>query len=487
MSLDKFKTSMKRFEILFGLIRIPVDFIACFLASFLVYYVRFHPEKLFLSVYYPKYELSAQDFIKIELLILPFWILIFAFFGLYSLKSNEKLSREILGVINAVSVGIFGVILIVFMFPAKVLSSRFIILGSWISCIIFVIIFRILIRRLQRFLFATGIGFQRIALIESQGKQEKVLEEEINANPYLGYQISFRLKDTESLKYLLKKIKNISKKNLDEVWYLGSKLPKKKILLLIDFCEENKLGFRFAPSLLETRTSWMEMEVIGSVSIIELKKTPLEGWRRFYKRIFDIIVSLVALILFSPAMLVIALLIKLDDKKGPVIYKNEREGAKGKFFLYKFRRMKLEYCTGEEYGGERAEEFEKKLIKKTYKRKGPLYKIYPDPRNTKIGNFLEKTSLDELPQLFNVLIGNMSFVGPRPHQLREVARYKDYYKRILSIKPGITGLAQISGRSDLDSEEEIKLDTFYMENWSMILDLQILLKTPFRMFGRKKT
>ena len=81
----------------------------------------------------------------------------------------------------------------------------------------------------------------------------------------------------------------------------------------------------------------------------------------------------------------------------------------------------------------------------------------------------------------------MSFVGPRPHQLREVARYKDYYKRILSIKPGITGLAQISGRSDLDSEEEIKLDTFYMENWSMILDLQILLKTPFRMFGRKKT
>ena len=130
-------------------------------------------------------------------------------------------------------------------------------------------------------------------------------------------------------------------------------------------------------------------------------------------------------------------------------------------------------------------EYEKKLIAQKSKRQGPLYKILNDPRRTKVGRFMEKTSLDELPQLFKVVIGNMSLVGPRPHQAREVAKYAGYQKHVLDIKPGLTGLAQISGRSDLSFEDEVKLDTYYIENWSLKLDLWIMLKTPFVVLTKK--
>ena len=127
----------------------------------------------------------------------------------------------------------------------------------------------------------------------------------------------------------------------------------------------------------------------------------------------------------------------------------------------------------------------KKELMKQNERKGPLFKIKNDPRITRVGRFIRKTSLDELPQFFNVLRGEMSIVGPRPHEPEEVANYKKHHKKLLTIKPGITGMAQVSGRSDLIFEEEVRLDIYYIENWSLKLDLQIILKTPFIILSTK--
>jgi len=177
--------------------------------------------------------------------------------------------------------------------------------------------------------------------------------------------------------------------------------------------------------------------------------------------------SILAMIILSPVFLILPLVIKMDSR-GKAVYRTHRVGARGKkFYLYKFRSM----VSG-------ADKMKEELMQKNERPDGPLFKMENDPRITGIGKFLRRTSLDEIPNFWNVLIGNMSLVGPRPHEPREVERYQKHHRKLLDIKPGITGLAQVSGRSTLDFEMEVKLDTLYIETWSMRLDILILLKTP---------
>ena len=200
---------------------------------------------------------------------------------------------------------------------------------------------------------------------------------------------------------------------------------------------------------------------------MEVQGTPLDGWRRVYKRIFDFILAILFLIVLSPVFIIIAVIIKINSK-GPVFVKLTRVGSKGKkFVMYKFRSMVKD-----------AHKMKAEIMSYNERSDGPLFKMKDDPRITKVGKFLRRASLDELPQLFNVLKGNMSLVGPRPHEPAEVNKYQRGYKKLLFIKPGITGMAQVSGRANLVFAEEAKLDIFYIENWSIFLDLIILLKTP---------
>jgi lipopolysaccharide/colanic/teichoic acid biosynthesis glycosyltransferase len=175
--------------------------------------------------------------------------------------------------------------------------------------------------------------------------------------------------------------------------------------------------------------------------------------------------------------ILIALAIYIEDKGNP-FYSSKRIGPNGKpFDVFKFRRLKMKYCTTD--NNLEALKLEQELIAtKDMRNDGVLYKIKDDPRSTKVGTFLEKTSLDELPQFFNVLFGSLSVVGPRPHQPREVDKYQPHHFKVLNIKPGITGLAQINGRSDLTFDQEVVFDSEYVNNWSFWLDLAIILKTP---------
>ena len=206
-------------------------------------------------------------------------------------------------------------------------------------------------------------------------------------------------------------------------------------------------------------------ETISNLVAMEYKYSTLDWRNIIWKRLCDIIISICAIIILSPLMLIISILIKIDSK-WPILFKQKRVGKNGKEFTFlKFRSMV-----------QNAEDLKKDLIKQN-ERSGPLFKIKNDPRVTKFWKFLRKSSIDELPQLFCVLIGTMSIIWPRPHLPQEVENYETWQKRLLSVKPWISWYAQIFGRDKLSFEEEAKLDLYYIQNRNLFLDLYVILAT----------
>lgn len=213
--------------------------------------------------------------------------------------------------------------------------------------------------------------------------------------------------------------------------------------------------------------------------MVELSPISITAWGRILKRAVDIVFSSIALVVLSPVLLLTAIWVYISDRTGPIIYRNQRIGQDGKIFsLYKFRYMYWRDSTKEAYNiDDGAIELEEKLKKEKNTRDWPLYKIKDDPRVMPFGKIIEQLSIDELPQLYNVLIGNMSLIWPRPHQPREIALYDETDKQVLTVKPGITGMAQVYGRDANTFKEEVALDTYYIENYSLSLDVAIFLRT----------
>jgi exopolysaccharide biosynthesis polyprenyl glycosylphosphotransferase len=242
--------------------------------------------------------------------------------------------------------------------------------------------------------------------------------------------------------------------------------------------------FRIAPSLFNCLPRKTEIDQIGVLPTIRLFREPLSNSARILKRGFDILVASFVVVLLSPLWLLLALLIKLDSR-GPVFYTQERVGMDGRLFLlYKFRTMIPDADP------ELHREYQRAFIAGRAEAnlgnaQKPTYKLFADPRITRAGRFLRRTSLDEVPQLLNVLMGDMSIVGPRPPIPYEVEAYELWHRKRLDMKPGLTGLWQVSGRNRLPFEEMVRLDLFYIENWSLLLDLKILLRTALVMIGRE--
>ncbi len=444
----------KNFELIFTALKIPVDYLFIILSALTAYFFRY--SETITKIRPIIFDLPIQKFLILTLIGSLFWIFIFAWIGLYTMQ-RLKFTQELSKIIQACSLSIMAITTYM-VFIREIFSSRFIIVFTWLFSIIFVTIGRILMRFLKNYLHTKNLGIYRTVII-GKNRATEVLYDLFSKHKSLGIKI---IKIIDPKKNDLDNIfKNLKKLKIEQIIQTDTTLSRKISSQLIDFCQENHIIYQYVGGDFESKVTNNEIYTYAGIPIIEIKRTPLDGWGKIVKRIIDIIGAIFGIIIFSPIMIATAIAIKLTSP-GPIFADMPKRAGQylKPFRMYKFRSM---------YVGAHKDQ-------KKYKseRKG-LFKLKNDPRITKVGKFIRKTSIDELPQFFNVLLGQMSLVGPRPHFVYE---YNEKQKRVLDIKPGITGLAQISGRSDLSFDEEIKLDLYYIENWSIWLDLWILFKTP---------
>jgi len=468
---------MKRIQLFLNILAVFVDYIMLILAGLVAYAVRYAESVQ--SVRPVIFDLPLEQYLQLLLLTALIWIILFAFVGLYTTTYRWRLIQELKQILLGISLGFVAVITFIFG-SRELFSSRFIILAAVLLAILFVSVGRILLRYLRRLLLQKNKGITSVILIGGD-KTAQILETTFATEPVWG----FRIVAHEPVFSIEKINKILKQKNIDEIFLADPNIDRATRVEVYEYCIKNHLGFRYSADMFDAQSHNIVVQTFAGVPIIEIRKTRLDGWGRVNKRIFDFLVGLFLFIIALPIMLLTALAIRIESP-GQIIYKNKRVGKDGQeFILYKFRRLQQKFCTDDK--SLVALEFEKKLISEQNFRQGGLYKIINDPRSTKVGRFIERYSIDELPQLYNVIIGNMSLVGPRPHQAREVDNFPKNHERVQSLKPGITGLAQISGRSDLITIEELRLDIYYIENWSLQLDINILLRTPFVILKRHKS
>ena len=460
---------MKKTDLTFSAILVPIDYAMIILAGIAAYFLRY---KDWVQGIRPViFNLNFQAYFSYIWWIALVWLAIFVIAGLYQIKGSRKVFDEIGKVFLACSTGMLAVIVAAF-FSRELFDSRFILLAVWVFSFIFVSSARLIVRGIQRLFYLKGVGVHRIILIGFENSAEDIAKE-IYKNKTLGYEIIGRFNNLQNgnLGKLLELYKS---KGIDEILQSDTSLSRLENLALLDFADEHHITFKYAADFFDTQSKNVDLYTIAGVPIVEVKRTKLDGWGKILKRFFDIMFSFLFLMILLPMFLIIAFIIKIDSK-GQIFYASKRVGAKGRIIkIWKFRSMV-----------QNAERLKKKLLSQNERQDGPLFKMDYDPRVTRVGKFIRKWSIDELPQFFNILQGDMSLVGPRPHEPNEVAEYEKHHKKLLNIKPGVTGMAQVSGRSDLEFEEEVKLDTFYIENWSPWIDLIILIKTPFVVLLRR--
>ncbi len=464
---------MKKLELTFTALKVPIDASMIILAGWLAYIIRVSP--LVSSRLPVRFDIDVNELMRVIFIVALLWIFVFAINKLYStrrMSAREELSRIFYGI----STGMMLVFTVIF-FIREIFESRFIVLAAWILAVILVTTARMILRLIERFLVSKGYGQHRVIIIGAK-ETASVLIEEFDTKPGLGFKIigSRPHFTTEAQSWVLRKHRRIG---VDEIILTNPDAKRSEALKIATFCEQNHITFMYTADLLEAATSRLQPHTFAGVPMFEVRRTPLEGWGRIYKRIFDIIVSLLLIIITFPIQLVTALILLAERQGGfmltylPNGKKFMRVGEGGKpFAFYKFRSMikdahKFRFDSDfiETHGNERAS--------------GPLFKLERDPRITRFGAFIRRYSIDEIPQFYLVLFGKMSLIGPRPHFPEEVANYKPEWRVVMNVKPGITGMAQVSGRADLEFEDEVRLDLYYIENWSPLLDLNILFKTPW--------
>ncbi len=445
---------MKKPEIILRLLRIPFDFFAVLGAFVLAYFWRTRPDLIPGVSLASPVLLPFPDYLSFSLQAAVLVVLIFAWERLYSLKKSYRFRKELRRMITLTGAA-FTVIILYFFLAGVQFFSRFILGAAFVLALVFMLLHRFLLRRVQFFLWKRGISCRRIVFLG----EGKVLEE-LSAiwKNALGFEIVGKFSRDITLESLESFVKT---NEIDEVVQVAEIKDAEHI---VEFCQLNGIDYRFVPSLLEVQRTNTEIDFVQEIPIITLRPSRIDWWARVIKRSFDTALAFLALVLLSPVFLVISLLIKLQDR-GPVFYKSPRVSRQRNFLMWKFRSMVIA-----------ADDMKQELLAQN-RRDGPLFKIQDDPRVTRFGKLLRKTSLDELPQLWNVLKGDLSLVGPRAHMPEEIAQYENHHRKVLAVKAGVTGLAQISGRSKLSFEEEVKLDVYYLENWSLWLDIKILIQT----------
>jgi exopolysaccharide biosynthesis polyprenyl glycosylphosphotransferase len=328
-----------------------------------------------------------------------------------------------------------------------------------------------------------GVGVDRV-LIVGAGEVGRTVMRTMVARPELGYRIIGFLDDNpekgetdigpfKALGGLDNLPAVLSAERITEVIIALPWTYHRKILSLITQCERARVRARFVPDIFQLTLSRVDMDDVGGIPVLGVKPVTIRGTSLAIKRVMDLTLAVLGGLVALPCLALITLAIRLDSP-GSILFKQVRVGQGGKEFLcYKFRSMR------------EGAEAEQARFMQLNEAMGPLFKIKDDPRMTRVGRFLRRMSLDELPQIYNILRGEMSFVGPRPALPSEVAQYQEWHKQRLEAPQGMTGLPQVLGRSNLTFDEQCLLDIFYIENYSPALDIRILLRTVPAVLSRK--
>lgn len=427
-------------------------------------------------------QFTEPVFIIPMLVIFFYWFLLFIFFGMY--RTWFALSRfdEIFTLVKTTFWGTFILFFAIFIDDSGTGESkgnRFLIFIYWGLMVSLTVAGRLLLRSIQRKLIISGIGRKK-ALIVGYNDRAREIHDQIISHPALGLDV---------IAYVAIKDENLGKQYNDievvgkvsEIEEIIDRLEIKEVILsvsrqnddllieIISRCETKDVRLKIIPDLYEILSGQARTVQLYGFPLIDINPQLMTDWERAAKRIIDIVVSFLMLVASIPITIATAIAIKIESD-GPVIYKQERSGLNGKVFkVYKFRSM---YQDAE-------------------KRTGPVWSQKDDPRITKVGRFIRRVRIDELPQIWNVFKGEMSLVGPRPERpffVEQLAKEIPYYKRRLRVRPGITGWAQVKHKYD-ESVEDVKtklqFDLFYIENMSLKTDIKILFRTVFVvLFGK---
>jgi len=421
-------------------------------------------------------RVKIQNVAIFSLLLLT-WHVIFSLSGLYRSRRLSDRWQELIDVTKATLFCALAVLIGASLFRIEMVTRLFLILFSLVGTSS-AITSRLILRAALGFIRKQGRNLRNVVIV---GTNSRALEfaQRLTGNPDFGYRIiGFVDQDWGGIEAFRRSGHVLTcdfcnfpdflrSKDVDEVVMA---LPVRSLheegSRIAALCEEQGITLRLLTNIFNLKTARSSAEDLQGDPLITHHMSSLEGWPVFLKRVLDILLSALVIILLWPVLLVVAILIKLTSP-GPVLFVQKRLGLnKRRFGVYKFRTMVVDA------------EARMREIEHLNEVSGPVFKIKDDPRITRIGRFLRKTSIDELPQLFNVIKGEMSLVGPRPLPVRDYEGFKeDRQRRRFSAKPGITCLWQIRGRSSIPFEQWMDLDLQYIDKWSLWLDLEILMRT----------
>ncbi len=455
------------------------DFLALLAAFSLAYILRvkFDTRPLITAI-------PARTYFWAFVTVLPLWILVHGFIGLYNQAVYEKRFSELGRLLIGSFLGILVVIGYDFVSPENLFPARLVPIYALGIGFGFLLITRTLLRILRIELYRYGIGVNRVLIVGDNPLARELIESLLDTRNS-GYKVVAVVGEREKLAGLhgfkvfatfAEACENLKTGSIYSIIQTELYPNSTKNSVILDYAQANHMAYRFIPGNSDLFVGNIVVDLFRSIPMIAVHQTPLIGWGRVVKRLFDIFASSILIVLSSPIMLLVAIAVKLNDPKGPMIMRGVQQNRLTRFNqVFKVYKFRSHYAK---FDGKTDEEVFRMVGKpeliEEYRKNGD--KLDKDFRVTPVGSFIRKTSLDELPQLFNVLKGDISLVGPRALVPRELDEYAKKHT-ILSVKSGITGLAQVSGRREISFDERRKLDTYYVQNWSFWLDITILLKT----------
>ncbi|HUZ70775.1 MAG TPA: sugar transferase [Candidatus Saccharimonadales bacterium] len=399
------------------------------------------------------------------------WPVVFAVYGLYDLRRPTHATAEFRRLFNAAVMSVLLVVLVTFV--AETDPRRELIPALLVVCFVTVTTGRLISRRLTHVLNARAVTSQ-LTLVAGTNDEARALARTLMRRPWMGYRVCGFVEVTRSGLEVMDGIPVLG--TVDDIAQISSAHSVRAVIIAgsaaggatlqnIDSALPADVNVRVSPGLPNLGAARVILEPIDGMALFSLRRHRFSRRQRVQKRALDLFVTSIALVVAAPLMLGIALLIRMTSP-GPVLFRQRRVGAQERpFTILKFRTMVVNADA------------QRDGLVANNEADGLLFKMRRDPRVTKVGRLLRRTSLDELPQLFNVLRGEMSLVGPRPALPDEATRYVEAQRARLRVKPGVTGLWQVNGRHDLAFEDYVRYDLFYVENWSLTMDLYILAKT----------